>query len=304
MPRLSLLVSLLSLLLMACSGANATTASPTGPPATPTPFGTVLAPTLPPPVGEIRPTATSPPRQCIFPHDLGDNNGVIEIGVYRLIWQGAPVTINTRSGPIEVSGPSSLAFGLRNIVIAHNGPIPSELRLTEQFTPGSTMLLLLAQGVQESRLGDGQRIVQAIDDPLDDVRGLAPNLDIVRVERFFGNELEYVLRVTLATATRQRIIYTYETIEALVGNERYAVRIYPAENRQLSLAYDASGEVSDWLGAIVIQGPTVTWTLNSGADQPFGARTSTSATNGDTTNLFPITLVNSLFETTRRNCGL
>lgn len=294
-------VGMIAMLLVSC--AAPATPSATIALATPTPFGTVVVQTLPPELSIATETPLPPPRQCLFPYDLNDGAGIKEVGVYRVNWAGTPLVVTTRGGDITLSLPVSSPHGLRTLVVVHNGDLPAELNLSDRFIPGAVLLVLPAQGVQEMRASDGRYLVQRLFDPLADVRGISPEIDILSVERLFGAQDDFVLRVTLASADDGQTIFTFQSIEALLGNERYAARRY-ADGRALNLFYDANGQPTDYTGTVIVQGPTVTWTLSSGSDLPFGAQTGTSAANGDRTPFYPIDLLEQLWQAARRNCGL
>lgn len=290
-----------TVLLVSCAAPAAppTAAAPT----TPTPFGTVVVQTLPPELSIATETPPPPPRQCLFPYDLNDGAGIQEVGVYRVNWAGTPVDIPTRSGEITLSLPVDSPQGLRTLVVVHNGDLPAELSLSDRFIPGAVLLVLPTPGVQEMRASDGSYLVQRLLDPARDVRGVSPEIDILSVERLFGTQDDFVLRVTLASADDGQTIFTFQSIEALLGEERYAARRY-ADGRALNLFYDANGQPTDYMGTVIVQGPTVTWTISSGSDLPFGAQTGTSAANGDSTPFYPIDLLEQLWQAARRNCGL
>ena len=268
-----------------------------------TPFGTVQAVNVNAAEVDSSPPATTPPRQCVFPVNLGEELGVHESGLYRFTWQGIPQTLQTRGGPLTIAGGPGMALGERQIVIVHSAPLPETLRLNDNFAPRSTLLVELLGLTREIRAAGGRILAQTLSDPLGDVRGLPANLDILTVARLFGAGDDFILRVTLAAPDDGEYIWTFESTEALLGAERYASRVF-AEGKILSLVYDAEGEVADWPGTTIIQGPTVTWTFENGGELPFGAQTTTSAAGGDQTEMYPVDMMAEIWAVAQRSCGL
>lgn len=293
-------ISIAVLILTAC--ARAETPTPTEPP-TALPFGTVqVEPSSAIPTET--PTATPRPRVCVFPADVDGTGRFEEAAAYRFDWvQGEESqTIQTRGGPVEITGPVTLPAGERELIIVHRAPVSERIALADDASPSTAFLYDPASPSFEARSPAGVLLQQTILDPPEDVRGLPPNLDILSVVRKFGEGDSYIIRVTLAEPDDGKYIWTFEGVEILLGEIRYAERTL-ADGATLSGFYDPQGQFSEWDGTMVKQGNTVTWALEEGGELPFGARSFTSAAAGDETPLFPVDLMERLWRAARAGCG-
>ncbi|MFQ5409798.1 MAG: hypothetical protein ACE5FI_15420 [Anaerolineales bacterium] len=296
----SALPALAALVLAAC--ASTETPTPTDAP-TPLPFGTVqVQDTTALPTAATTPTPR--PAVCVFPVVVDEGGRIEEATVYRFEWvQGVEsLTLETRGGALEITGPITLPAGERELVIVHRAELPDRIAINEDATPSTSYLLEPGAMALEARSPEGVVQWQTLLDPAEDVRGLPPNLDIVRVERQFGEGGNYIMRVSVAEPDDGEYIWTFESVEVLLGDVRYAERTL-ADGSVISGFYDPQGQFSEWDGTMVVQGNTVTWALDSGGELPFSARSFTSASAGDETAQYPVDLMQRLWEAARAGCG-
>ena len=271
---------------------------------TPTLFGTVSKEfTSTVPTSTIVPTLR--PDMCVFPIDVdGQGISIQEAALYRYDWiQGtSSQVLETRDGPVALEGSVTTPAGERQLVIIHHAPLPESFNIIDGLSPGGTMLYDPGTTTSEIRDSKGRVTRQIVSDPSEDVRGLHPNLDITGVERQFSKEGGFIVRVTLTEPDDGKYIWTFETVELLLGNERFAERTMHT-GEIISIHYDPTGNYDEWSGTMVVQANTITWALENGGTSPFGARSSTSAATGDTTSMFPVDLMQRLWHLSHDSCG-
>ncbi len=277
--------------------------TPATPVSVPTPFGTEwVNPTEE--AARVINTPTPVPRSlpCLSPITV--ENGIIEMVMYELVWRQTEETqlLETRGGPIEFSAPVTFPGGLRRVLIIHNAPLPAQMALPELFEPGQTLVLDPAQRMWEVRNSDGSLRAQHMSDPLEDVRGLVENLDILEVERQFGDAGGMLVRVTNAEPDDGKYIWTFEGVELILGGQRFANRTL-ADGQTLNLVYDGEGQPSDYGGSVIKQAETFTWSFDEASNAPFSIKTYTSASEGDSTIIFPTDQLQALWNQITSTCG-
>ena len=294
------IVLAIGLIVSAC--APTATPEPTEAP-TPLPFGTAFVEDTQ--ITEtIATTNTARPSVCVFPIVMEEDGRTEEAAIYRFDWvQGVEsLTLETRGGVVEIRGPITLPAGERELIIVHRGTALETIEISDNASPSTAYLLDPVTQALEARSPEGVVQWQALFDPLEDVRGLPANLDILSVERQYSVGGGYILRVSLAAPDDGVYIWTFESVEVVLGDVRYAQRT-TATGDVISGFYDPQGQFSEWDGTMVVQGNTVTWALDSGGDLPFSARSFTSASAGDETSQYPVDLMQQLWETARAGCG-
>lgn len=270
---------------------------------TPTLFGTtVKTPT------DITPTFTPEPAApadvCVFPVDA-DHTGVFsEAALYRIRWQQGDkiISVETRSGPLKLNVPINTVSGTRKLLILHRGEMPKSLKLSAALKPGGTMLIDADSGATELRDPDDNIHSQTIHDPLGDIGGAKPALDIITVERQIAEAGGFIVRLTTAAADDGKYAWSFENVELLLGKERYTRRILQS-GKVVNLHYDSEGNYTVWEGTLIVQANTLTWALNDGAEMPFSARSATSATRADSTGVFPAEAMRKLWQASLTSCA-
>lgn len=272
--------------------------------ATPTLFGTVVKE-----LTSTIPTATAIPTTrpdlCVFPIDVNEQGSSIqEAALYRFNWiQGnRSQVLNTRDGPVLLESSITTPAGERQLVIVHHADLPEIIEIVEELAPDGTMIYDPLTNASEVRDTSGIINLQTITDPPEDVRGLHPNLDITKVERMFSTENDFIIRVTLMEPDDSKYIWTFETVEIFLGEERFAERTMHT-GEVISIHYDPDGNYYEWDGTMIVQANTITWAMENGGKLTFGARSSTSAANGDATSPYPIELMQRLWQLSQNTCG-
>lgn len=271
---------------------------------TPTLFGTVFkTPTSTVPTETAEPTPLS--TMCVFPIDInGQGNSVQEAALYRFNWiQGTSSQIlETRDGPVTLEASVTTLAGKRQLVIVHQAVLPESFEIVHALAPGGTLIHDPGTSALEVRDTQGAVIRQTVADAVEDVRGLHANLDITGVERQFSAEDDFIIRVTMAMPDDGKYIWSFETVEVLLGEERFAKRTMHT-GEVMSIHYDHDGNYDTWDGTMVVQANTITWAFENGGAFPFGAHSSTSAADGDNTSIFPVDLMQRLWQLSQSSCG-
>ena len=270
---------------------------------TPTLFGTaVKTPTIP--METLTPETTSIPDVCVFPVDPDESGVFSEAALYRIYWKigGDTLILDTRGGPLTLQAPVNMVAGERKLIIAHRGEIPATLQLPTALDSGGTMLFDTGSGATEIRDSNNLVRSQIIHDPRYDVGGAKEALDIISVERKIAEAGGFVIRLTTAAEDNGDYPWSFENIEMLLGNERYARRILQS-GKVVKLFYDAEGNYSVWEGTLIEQANTLTWAMEEGAGLPFGARSATSATRVDSTGIFRSEIMHQLWQAAVSSCG-
>ena len=271
-------------------------------PPTPTLFGTtVKTPTNTTPT--LTPEPTGHADVCVFPVDSEHTGVFSEAALYRIRWQPGDniISLETRSGPLNLNVPINTDAGTRKLLILHRGEMPKSLKLSAALKPGSTMLIDAESGATELRDPDDNIHSQTIHDPLGDVGAAKPALDIIAVERQIADEGGFIVRLTTAAADDEKYEWSFENVELLLGKERYTRRILQS-GKVVNLHYDSEGNYTVWEGTLIVQANTLTWALKDGAEQPFSARSATSAARTDSTDIFPADAMRNLWQASLTSC--
>jgi hypothetical protein len=277
---------------------NETLAAPT-----PTLFGTAMKPTDY--ATAIYTQESEPPADvCVFPVDADDSGVFTEAALYRLHWQAGAdnLIVDTLGGKITLQAPLNMISGMRRLLIVHRGELPQSLRFPAAFEPDGAMLLDTGSGATEVRDRDNAIRSQIIQDPPDDIGGKKPALDIIRVERQIAEAGGFIVRITTAALDNNEYLWSFENIELILGQERFARRILQS-GKVITLHYNPQGSYTVWEGTIVAQANTLTWVLTEGADLPFSARSSTSDARADSTVVFPAGTMQRLWQASMTSCG-
>ncbi len=270
---------------------------------TPTLFGTAVKT----PTGGAPTSTPEPPARtdvCVFPVDADESGVFTEAAIYRLQWQPGDesLIVETRGGALTLQPPVNMVAGARRLLIVHRGELPKSLQIPAALEPGGAMLFDAGTGAAELRGMDSSILSQTIRDPRGDIGGMKPALDIITVERRIAEAGDFILRLTTAAPDDGDYAWSFENIELLLGQERYARRILQS-GKVVKLHYDAEGNYSVWEGTLIVQANTLTWVLNEGAELSFGARSATSATRADSTILFPVEAMRRLWQASLTSCG-
>ncbi len=268
----------------------------------PTPFGTKwIDPTA---AAQIVTTPTAVPRTypCLSP--LTVENGIMEMVMYELVWRQTEEAqvLETRGGEISFKAPVTFPGGVRRVMVIHNAPLPAEFTLPELYEPGHTLIIDPGLDMWEVRAPNGDLRVQHMSDPFEDVRGLVPNLDVLTVERQFGEQGGMLVRATNAEPDDGKYIWTFEGVELFLGDQRFANRTL-ADGNTLNLVYDQDGQPTDYAGTVIKQADTFTWSFDDAANIPFSIQTYTSASEGDSTVAFPTDQFQALWQQMVQTCG-
>lgn len=270
---------------------------------TPTLFGTAVTT----PIGST-PTSTPEPassRQvCVFPVDVDDSGVFSESALYRLQWPPGDnlLTAETRDGNLNLRAPVNIVAGARRLLIVHRGDMPEDLEIPAALKPNGAILFDPGSGATEIRDPDNSIHSQTIHDPRGDINAMKPSLDIITVERQIADEGGFIIRLTTDEADDGEYAWSFENVELLLGQERYARRILK-NGKVVNLHYDSTGNYSMWAGTLIAQANTLTWALNSGVELPFGARTATSQARADSTTIFPVKIMQKLWQAALTSCS-
>jgi hypothetical protein len=210
--------------------------------------------------------------------------------------------VDTLGGTLTLQVPVNMVAGPRRLLIVHRSELPESLQLPAAFEPGSAMLFDTGSGTMELRDMDNTIRSQTIRDPRGDIGGAKPSLDIIRVERQIAEAGGFIVRITTAAADDGEYAWSFENIELLLGQERYARRILQS-GKVVKLYYDAEGNYSVWEGTLIVQANTLTWALSNGVELPFEARSATSTARADSTGIFPAGTMRRLWQASLTSCG-
>ncbi len=285
-----ILISLISFI-------SCTSATPTPPAelqASPAPTATLLGTAHP--LTRTPPTATPVSAACLFRTDAKT-----EIGLYRFDWQNFTFTIDTKIGPMIIDGPRTLTPGPRQLILIHNLQLPPSFGVGINFEAGGTLIYDPANGAQEIRDAGGSVSSQSTNDPLGDANGLPAYLDIVRVERAFGYYPTSTVRVYLADVRAAPQIWTFQSVMVTLGGDTFTRQSF-ADGKIVLAAVDSRGRAIDWPGPATIEDNVVTFSLQTGVDQPVGAATATSGGDGDNAGPFPVEAMKTVWEAARKFC--
>ncbi len=272
-----------------------TSCSPTpqplsAPATTPPLLGTVNSPTR-------TPAASTPsPGTCLFRTDA-----TTEIGLYRFDWQNFTFTVDTKIGPVIIDGPRTLTPGPRQLILVHNLQLPASFGVIVNFDAGGTLVYDPANGAQEIRDAGGSVIAQSLSDPLGDAKGLPAYLDIVRIERAFGYYPTSTVRVYLGGVRAASQIWTFQSMMVTLGGDMFTRQSF-ADGKIVLAAVDSRGRAIDWPGPATAEDNVVTFSLQTGVDQPVAAATATSGGDGDIVGPFPIEEMKTIWETAKKFC--
>jgi hypothetical protein len=233
---------------------------------------------------------------CLFRTDAKT-----EIGLYRFDWQNFTFTIDTKIGPVIIDGPRTLTPGPRQLILIHNLQLPPSFGVGINFEAGGTLIYDPANGAQEIRDAGGSVSSQSTNDPLGDANGLPAYLDIVRVERAFGYYPTSTVRVYLADVRAAPQIWTFQSVMVTLGGDTFTRQSF-ADGKIVLAAVDSRGRAIDWPGPATIEDNVVTFSLQTGVDQPVGAATATSGGDGDNAGPFPVEAMKTVWEAARKFC--
>jgi hypothetical protein len=253
--------------------------------------------------GGVLPTETPIPRQypCFAP--LIEDGTLREALLYRVDWLQTQesAVIQTLDGALELTAPFTFPGGVRWLAIVHGAPLPAQLALPIDMEPEATLLYDTNTSTYSVFSAEGRLKSEMILHPTADKNGIPGNMDIASVERIFGAAGGNVIRVTVTAPHEGRFIWTYEAVEITIGGYRYVNRT-PAQGRVLNLRYNPEGKFADYTGSVVQQANTVTWSFDDVNNEPFSARTFTSAADWDVTVAIPIARFASLWQRINRSC--
>ena len=283
-------VSLISLIsFVACTSTPLPLGSP-APRLTPTLLGTANPPT------RVSPSATPQPDTCIFRPSPID-----EIGLYRFNWDNATITLDTKLGPIIVDGPRTLTPGPRQLILVHNAELSAASNVSLNFDVGGTLIYDLANDAQETRDAGGTVLIQSLTDTHGDTLGLPAYLDIIRVERTFGYYPNTIVRVYLAGVHTGDFIWTFQSVSVSLGTETYTQQKFYDGKVALTVT-DTKGRTKDWAGPVTEAGNAVSFTIQTGWDDPVAAATITSSGGGDTAGPFPVEAMQRVWDAVKEFC--
>lgn len=266
--------------------------------ASPVPFGTPRATAT----ASAVPPSPTPYTRCRYAADLGGSQGLTEVGYYLFDWQGIAITLDTREGPLALTGNPRLALGNRAVIVPAGLDLSTPITLPDALVPGTVLVLAPNGTALAVREAGGRVLYEALRDDQDEHRGMPDNLDIVLIERIFGAGDDHIVRVHTRAADDGEYIWNFEQLELLLGPQRYTART-TAQGQVIGLRYDSDGEPQGYDGMMIVSGPTVTWGFAEGGTQPFAAQSATSSANWDETVVFPADTLFRLWQGALENCG-
>lgn len=296
------LAALAALLLPACRPQPPAAPTPVLP--TPTIIGADLLQASPTHPISLAPTIYERPGMCSFPYVFAPREPPQHAGVYRFNWQGAELTLDTAGGPLSVTGTAEASTGPRAVAILHNGPLPPRVVVDVNFVPDAWWVFIAARSTMEIRNSAGAAVQQTVFDPPGDVRFGPEHLDILQVDRLFGPGAEFLIRIRLAEPPplQSTPVWTWDSRTVLLGDRRYTARVF-ADGKVESGMYTSLGGYRTWDGGVEVEPTSAAWVFEASADLPFSAATSTSAADGDATDVFDVEAMRAFFEAARQACG-